>query len=136
VENEMLMYLRREKKTKMDVSLSEPIGSDKEGNEILLTDLLGTHDFAAFQKAGSNTNGTVRTIHAINVAVDGSNIDVVVNGNAFLYNMVRIIAGTLVAVGYGKISLSDVQAMLDSGKRKTGIKTLASKGLTLVEVLY
>lgn len=42
VENEMLMYLRREKKTKMDVSLSEPIGSDKEGNEILLTDLLGT----------------------------------------------------------------------------------------------
>ncbi|MBR2974169.1 MAG: tRNA pseudouridine(38-40) synthase TruA [Clostridia bacterium] len=98
--------------------------------------LTGTHDFAAFQKAGSNTNGTVRTIHAINVAVDGSNIDVVVNGNAFLYNMVRIIAGTLVAVGYGKISLSDVQAMLDSGKRKTGIKTLASKGLTLVEVLY
>lgn len=98
--------------------------------------LIGTHDFAAFQKSGSNTKGTVRTINSICVDVQGDLIDVTVNGNAFLYNMVRIIAGTLVAVGYGKITVEDVAQMLATGKRKTGIKTVASKGLTLVEVLY
>ena len=98
--------------------------------------LVGTHDFVAFQKCGSNTKGTVRTVNSIDVSVKGELIDLTINGNAFLYNMVRIVAGTIVAVGYGKITLDDVQQMLDTGKRKTGIKTLVSKGLTLVEVLY
>ncbi len=98
--------------------------------------LVGEHDFAAFQKSGSTIKGTVRKINSLTVSQSDNLIDVTVNGNAFLYNMVRIIAGTLVAVGYGKITLEDVFDMLQTGKRKTGIKTVASKGLTLKEVIY
>ena len=98
--------------------------------------LCGEHNFAAFQKSGSNLKGTVRTVNSLTVTQQGQLIDIQINGNAFLYNMVRIIAGTLVAVGNGKISLDDVKDMLATGKRKTGIKTLCSKGLTLKEVIY
>ena len=98
--------------------------------------LVGEHDFAAFQKSGSTIKGTVRKINSLTVTQSENLIDLTINGNAFLYNMVRIIAGTLIAVGYGKITLDDVFQMLQTGKRKTGIKTVASKGLTLKEVIY
>ncbi len=99
--------------------------------------LVGTHDFAAFQNSGSNLVGTVRTLNSVEVLQkEGDIIEIVVNGNAFLYNMVRIIAGTLVAVGSGKIELSDVQDMLDKHTRKKGIRTLPARGLTLEKVYY
>lgn len=97
--------------------------------------LVGTHDFVAFQKTGSNLKGTVRTVNSFDVVeVQPNVIHFVVNGNAFLYNQVRIMCGLLVEVGKGKYNQDDVVAMLNGTKLK--FKTLASKGLTLEEVFY
>lgn len=97
--------------------------------------LVGTHDFSAFQKTGSNLKGTIRTVNSFDVVdnADGT-IDFVVNGNAFLYNQVRIMVGLLVQVGQGKFTLQDVNTMLDGTKLK--FKTMPAKGLTLEQVFY
>ncbi len=97
--------------------------------------LVGTHDFAAFQKSGSNLKGTVRTVNSFQVTDNGDGtICFVVNGNAFLYNQVRIMCGLLVEVGKGNKSCDDVVAMLNGTKLK--IRTLPAKGLTLERVFY
>lgn len=97
--------------------------------------LVGTHDFAAFQNTGSNLKGTVRTINSFEVTAHPDDvIYFTVNGNAFLYNQVRIMCGLLVAVGSGRYDLTDVQNMLD-GKR-LAFRTLPAKGLTLEKVYY
>ncbi|MCH5156505.1 MAG: tRNA pseudouridine(38-40) synthase TruA [Clostridiales bacterium] len=97
--------------------------------------LVGTHDFAAFQKTGSNLKGTVRTVNSFEV-VDNNDgtIYFTVNGNAFLYNQVRIMCGLLVEVGKGKFNLDDVKHMLNGTKLK--FRTLPAKGLTLEYVYY
>ena len=96
--------------------------------------LVGTHDFAAFQKTGSNLKGTVRTVNSFEVNTQNDTICFVVNGNAFLYNQVRIMCGLLVEVGKGNFTLDDVQKMLDGTRLK--FKTLPAKGLTLEKVYY
>lgn len=97
--------------------------------------LVGTHDFVAFQKTGSNLKGTVRTVNSFDVTYnDDETIYFTVNGNAFLYNQVRIMCGLLVEVGKGKFSLDDVTHMLNGTKLK--FKTLPTKGLTLERVFY
>lgn len=98
--------------------------------------LVGTHDFAAFQKTGSNLKGTVRTVNSFTVEAfnNESEIHFTVNGNAFLYNQVRIMCGLLVEVGKGKFTLNDVQSMLDGNKLK--FRTLPAKGLTMEKVYY
>lgn len=96
--------------------------------------LVGTHDFCTFQKQGSNLKGTVRTVNFFKVQEDADEISFWVNGNAFLYNQIRIMCGLLVEVGKGKFGLDDVHTMLN-GKKLT-FKTLPSKGLTLENVYY
>ena len=96
--------------------------------------LVGTHDFAAFQKTGSNLKGTVRTVNSFTVSQDGDTISFTVNGNAFLYNQVRIMCGLLVEVGKGNLTLDDVNMMLSGTRLK--FKTLPAKGLTLEKVYY
>ncbi len=97
--------------------------------------LVGTHDFAAFQKSGSNLKGTVRTVNSLDVADNGDGtIYFWVNGNAFLYNQVRLMCGLLVEVGKGRYTLDDVDAMLGGVKLK--FRTLPAKGLTLERVFY
>lgn len=96
--------------------------------------LVGSHDFSAFQKTGSNLKGTVRTVNSFDVTEDGETICFTVNGNAFLYNQVRIMAGLLVEVGKGKFGLDDVKKMLNGEKVK--FKTMPAKGLTLERVFY
>ena len=97
--------------------------------------LVGTHDFTAFQKTGSNLKGTVRTVNSFDVTASGDGtITFTVNGNAFLYNQVRIMCGLLIEVGKGKFRLEDVQNMLNGTKLK--FKTLPAKGLTLEQVYY
>ena len=97
--------------------------------------LVGTHDFAAFQKTGSNLKGTVRTVNSFEVVDNGDDtICFTVNGNAFLYNQVRIMCGLLVEVGKGKFNLDDVKSMLGGTKLK--FRTLPAKGLTLENVYY
>ena len=97
--------------------------------------LVCTHDFAAFQKTGSNLKGTVRTVNSFDVTDNGDGtICFTVNGNAFLYNQVRIMCGLLVEVGKGKFSSEDVTNMLNGTKLK--FRTLPAKGLTLEHVFY
>lgn len=96
----------------------------------------GTHDFKCFEAAGSTVKNTVRTVGELRLDVDGDNITVVVTGNGFLYNMVRIIAGTLVDVGKGKINAEAIPDIIASGDRTLAGKTLPAKGLCILQVIY
>ncbi len=98
--------------------------------------LLGEHDFKCMSASGGGAKTTVRTIYDIKIEQKGESIDFFVTGNGFLYNMVRIMVGTLLAVGTNKIEKQDVLDMLKTGERKMGIKTLSPKGLTLISVEY
>ena len=97
---------------------------------------VGTHDFRAFMASGSEVKDTVRTIYSIKITKRGSDIDIKVSGNGFLYNMVRIIVGTLVGVSYGKITTQDIKTALLTGERKKVGKTMPPQGLCLYSVSY
>ena len=96
----------------------------------------GEHDFKCFLASGSSVKDTVRTVYSIKITKRGRFIDLYVTGNGFLYNMVRIIAGALYAVGEGKLSLSELETVINSGERTNKIKTMPAKGLTLYKVYY
>ena len=99
--------------------------------------LVGTHDFAAFAHAQHGRETTVRTIHACEVtALDGDRLAIDVSGNGFLYNMVRIVAGTLVEVGRGRIDPQAVPAILASCDRAQAGPTLPPNGLRLRWIHY
>ena len=97
---------------------------------------VGKHDFRCFLAANSSVETTVRTIHRAEVAAHGDEIVFSVTGNGFLYNMVRIMAGTLVAAGEGKITAADVDEMLEKGERDLAGKTMPPQGLVLKSVEY
>ncbi len=105
----------------------------------------GEHDFKGFEASGSAVKSTVRTVYSIELKAEGAaedgtlsegRLSVYVTGNGFLYNMVRIIAGTLVYAGQGKLSVEDVERVLETGDRTLAGKTLPPHGLTLVSVGY
>ena len=97
---------------------------------------LGEHDFKAFCAAGSSAKTTVRTIFSLDVKKEGDIVAITVSGNGFLYNMVRILAGTLVYVGLGKIQPEEIKDIILSKDRARAGKTLSPCGLTLMEVHY
>ena len=99
-------------------------------------DLVGTHDFAAFAASGSVVKDTVRTIYRAEVTREGSEIRLIVEGSGFLYNMVRIIAGTLIGVGSGKLEPGAFRRAIASGDRLDLGITAPAHGLTLMEVFY
>lgn len=94
-------------------------------------ELEGTHDFAGFANAGSERESTVRTIRSCTVSGERGMIVVDVAGDGFLYNMVRIIAGTLVEAGRGAIATSRVREALATGDRRLAGPTLPPAGLRL-----
>ncbi|MBR3804957.1 MAG: tRNA pseudouridine(38-40) synthase TruA [Clostridia bacterium] len=96
----------------------------------------GEHDFKCFLASGSSVKDTVRTVYSIKVVKKGRFIDIFVTGNGFLYNMVRMIAGALVKVGEGKLSLDGLNEILLMGERQNKIVTMPAKGLTLYNVNY
>ena len=96
----------------------------------------GEHDFKGFKASGTSSKSSVRTIYKAEVIQDGDRINIELTGNGFLYNMVRIIAGTLVDVGLGKINAEDIPEIIESKDRKNAGKTLPPHGLYLVEVTY
>ena len=98
--------------------------------------LVGTHDFAAFAASGSVVKDTVRTIWRADVERQGAEICLIVEGNGFLYNMVRIIAGTLIGVGSGKLAPGAIKRAIESGSRLDLGITAPAHGLTLMEVFY
>jgi tRNA pseudouridine38-40 synthase len=98
--------------------------------------LAGEHDFRAFRSSDCERNTTVRIIRRFEVRRDGALLSFELEGTAFLRNMVRILAGTLVAVGKGKMTLAHVKALLESGDRTQAGVTAPACGLTLVRVIY
>ena len=98
--------------------------------------LVGTHDFAAFAASDCTAKTTVRTLHSIEVVREGDDIQLLVQGNAFLYNMVRIIAGTLIYVGQHRIEKDVVADALAPGNRLLLGPTAPPCGLELTRVYY
>lgn len=99
-------------------------------------EFLGEHDFIGFASSGFTVKTTVRTIYSLDVLKDGNVITIDVTGNGFLYNMVRIIAGTLVFVGSGKIDYRDMADIVASKCRDRAGITAPANGLFLKEVYY
>ncbi len=97
---------------------------------------VGEHDFKTFVAAGFSAKTTVRKIFDLDVQKDGDIITVSVTGNGFLYNMVRIITGTLVYVGGGKINADDVLEIIQSCDRTRAGITAPPQGLFMKEVFY
>ena len=98
--------------------------------------LLGTHDFAAFAASGSVARSTVRTIAGARVTREGERVTLCVMGDGFLYNMVRIIAGTLAEIGTGKRAPGAIARAIETGDRLALGQTAPARGLTLVRVFY
>ena len=98
--------------------------------------LKGTHDFKSFCSAQTSVEDTVRTIYSLDVEKAGDLFTVRVRGNGFLYNMVRIIAGTLAGVGRGYFEPEEVERMLEEKDRTKAGVTAPPQGLTLVGIEY
>jgi tRNA pseudouridine38-40 synthase len=108
--------------------------------------IVGEHDVAAFAAAGHGRTSTVRTVYECRVEESESasqrdseterRVKIQVSGNGFLWNMVRIIAGTLVDVGRGRLTPDDVSAAITSGDRRKAGPTMPAEGLCLEWVRY
>lgn len=93
--------------------------------------LIGEHDFKSFCAAGTQAESTVRTLYRAEVETQGAEIVIRVCGNGFLYNMVRIIAGTLMEAGQGKREPKDIEKILAARNRSAAGPTAPAHGLTL-----
>lgn len=98
--------------------------------------LLGTHDFTSFCSTKSDKENKIRTIEEIEIWKDGNEIIFRFVGNGFLYNMVRIIVGTLLKVGQGKLAPDDIKLILEKRDRQAAGKTAPAHGLHLWRVWY
>lgn len=98
--------------------------------------IVGEHDFKSFCCVRTQAESTVRTIYSLEVLQEGSEIIIRIKGNGFLYNMVRIITGTLIQVGKGRFSPEYVKQMLEAKDRTVAGQTAPPQGLTLVGIEY
>ncbi|WXR60502.1 tRNA pseudouridine(38-40) synthase TruA [Peptostreptococcaceae bacterium AGR-M142] len=98
--------------------------------------IIGTHEFDSFKAAKGSAKTSRRTVYELKVSKDKDIVYIDIRGNGFLYNMVRIIAGTLVDVGTGKIKPSYVKDIIDAKDRTKASKTAPACGLFLMEVYY
>ena len=96
----------------------------------------GTHDFKSFCSVNTAVEDTTRTIYSCELEQQGDLLTIRVTGSGFLYNMVRIIAGTLFDVGIGKIAPEDIPAILEKKDRKAAGPTAPAHGLTMIGVEY
>lgn len=119
-----------------DFTYHVPVHLDEKAMERAAQYLLGTHDFAAFAASGGSAKTTVRTITSVSLTRENELITFRVQGNAFLYNMVRIIAGTLVYVGLNKLPEEIIGQVLEGGKRVDLGITAPPQGLVLEKVFY
>ena len=98
--------------------------------------LVGEHDFRSFASVKMQSETSVRTIYSCNVDKSGDIITIRVKGNGFLYNMVRIIAGTLIRVGAGEISPEQILDILAAKDRSAAGPTAPAHGLTMIGLEY
>ncbi|MBM7650544.1 tRNA pseudouridine38-40 synthase [Bacillus ectoiniformans] len=113
-----------------------PYQLDIEAMEQAAAHLIGRHDFTSFCSARTEVEDKVREIKKIEVLTDGTEIELRFVGNGFLYNMVRIITGTLLDVGSGKIPSDEIKNILKGKNRALAGKTAPAMGLYLWEVFY
>ena len=119
-----------------NISYHMPIKLNVEKKKKAIKYFEGKHDFKAFKSSGTSSKSSVRTIYSAQILVEGDNIGIDLTGNGFLYNMVRIIAGTLVDVGLGKIKAEDIPKIIEGKDRTKAGKTLPPQGLMLIKVDY
>ena len=117
-------------------SMHVPLPLDIEKMQRAAGYLVGEHDFSAFTSAQLRPKSAVRTVYGIQVSQNGGFVHIDVLGSGFLYNMVRIIAGTLMYVGIGKLKAEDMPAILESRDRRRAGITAQPQGLFLMEVRY
>lgn len=98
--------------------------------------LVGEHDFKSFCTSKPDVTNTVRTVYSLDIEKEGDMICIRIRGNGFLYNMVRIIAGTLIRVGGGSIEPEEMQEILEAKDRSRAAETARPQGLTLVKIEY
>ncbi len=98
--------------------------------------LIGTHDFASFCSSNTSVSTTVRTIYDIRIENTEDCVIILVKGDGFLYNMIRIIVGTLIWVNEGKLSPDDIPLILEARDRQKAGKTAMPHGLYLNRVYY
>lgn len=96
----------------------------------------GTHDFSAFRSSGAKEGTAVRTIYSSSVTREGDYVYFKVRGNGFLYNMVRIMAGTLIFIAMGRIGEGEIPRIIKSKDRSNAGKTMPAHGLYLTDVEY
>ena len=113
-----------------------PVPLDTERMNRALQSLLGTHNFAAFQASGGTAKTTQRTLDHVSLFREKDEIILTVSGNAFLYNMVRIIAGTLAEIGEGRLGENSFLHAFQTGSRLSLGMTAPAHGLELTEVRY
>lgn len=109
---------------------------DIEAMQLAANDLIGKHDYRAFCASGSSVENTEREIYLLKVNRLGDRVIIDIVGNGFLYNMVRIIVGTLLDIGTGKLDICVVNNMLEEKDRSMGGRTVGPEGLYLVDVAY
>lgn len=109
---------------------------DVEKMQMAAAYLVGEHDFKSFCSSGSQVESTVRTITDISVEKHGEMISIRVSGNGFLYNMVRIIVGTLMNIGLGVWEPERMEEILNACDRNAAGPKAEARGLTLVEIRY
>ncbi|RNC63032.1 MAG: tRNA pseudouridine synthase A [Candidatus Dichloromethanomonas elyunquensis] len=117
-------------------TLHEPVPLNVFKMQTAAAYLEGKHNFRAFAAAGSSAKSFVRTLSHCKVSRQGNLITITCIGNGFLYNMVRIIAGTLLYVGKEKILSGEIPKILESGQRPKAGETVPATGLTLTMVNY
>jgi tRNA pseudouridine38-40 synthase len=97
---------------------------------------VGSHNFAAFRASNCAARTTVRRIDSVQITRQGTRITIDVIGGGFLKNMVRVMVGTLVDIGRGRLTPSDIDRLLQRGDRKEAGSTAPACGLCLIEVVY
>ena len=97
---------------------------------------IGTHDFRAFMSPGSSIKTTVRTIKDLHIESEGDHIKIFITADGFLYNMVRIIVGTLLKVGNNKLEPEAIKSIIEEGNRKRAGMCVPPNGLILEKVFY
>ena len=98
--------------------------------------LCGTHDFGSFCTSKNKKKSSVRTLKQMDITVYGSQLEITMAADGFLYNMVRILTGTLIEIGQGKRRIDSVNQLLEVIDRKNAGFTVPAKGLFLTEVVY
>lgn len=115
--------------------ITQPL--DAEAMQKAAQQITGTHDFACFQASGGNERETtVRTVYKLDVLREGQDIYIIVTGDGFLYNMVRIITGTLVEAGLGKRDPESIAAVIQGKDRQKAGHTAPPQGLYLKKIYY